>query len=159
MTHCMLCTTEDVCHTTVSYISTSARTVLALAPKNVQLTCGSIAYSTSELKWHTVCCVLRTSVIPHFLIFPPVRGQSSHWRQKTYSWRVVVYHIRHLYWKHTRILYTNEDGPRSTWKRVNMLWYNTASRTSQLSYHIFLYFHQCEDSPRTATQKRTADVW
>jgi len=99
MTHCMLCTTEDVYNTTVSYISTSARTVLALPLKNVQLMCGSILYSTSELKWHTVCCErLRTSVIPHFLIFQPVRGQSSHCSSKTYSWRVVVYYILRLDW-------------------------------------------------------------
>jgi len=136
MTHCMLCTTEDVYHTTLSYISTSARTVLALPLKNVQLTCGSILYSTSGLKWHTVCCVrLRTSVIPHFLIFPPVRGQSSHCHSKTYSWRVVVYYTRRLDWNGTLCAVYD-------WGR--------------LLYHTFLYVHQCEDSPRIAA---TADTW
>jgi len=129
----MLCTTEDVCHTTLSYISTSARTVLALAPKNVQLTCGSILYSTSELKWHTVCCVLlRTSVIPQFLIFPPVRRRSSHCRSKAYSWcrqksrtlcRRNVQSMQTIFLRLTKILqrenckYVDFNDPTPVWRR------------------------------------------
>ena len=100
-------------------------------------TIGVILDVRSEMT-HVCCVRLRTAVIPHFLIFPPVRGQSSHCRSKTYSWRVVVYYTRRLNWNDT--LY------------AVYYW-------GRLSDHSFLYLHQCEDSPRIAAQKRTADVW